>query len=176
MPHIAVTVGLPGISGLLDQYPHTGRVLSQLAEALLRGPSPLPAGERELIATYVSSLNRCVFCAGSHGAAAEHLLGERDTLSAILADPDSAPISSKLRALLAIAARVQQGGRAVSDQDVAAARAEGATDREIHDTVLIAAAFCMYNRYVDGLATSTPSDPGDYDRMGQRLALEGYVR
>ena len=73
--------------------------------------------------------------------------------------PTSAPISAKLKALLRIAASVQRGGRNVSSADVAAARAEGATDLEIHDTVLIAAVFCMANRYVDGLATWPPTTP-----------------
>ncbi len=83
----------------------------------------------------------------SHAAAARHLLGdEHATVDAALADPDAAPVSAKMRALLAIAAKVQRGGRIVTDDDVAAARAEGATDLEIHDTVLIAAVFCMANR------------------------------
>ena len=60
--------------------------------------------------------------------------------------------------------------------DIARARAEGATDVEIHDTVLIAAAFCMFNRYVDGLATLTPADPAAYDDMGRRMAEHGYVQ
>jgi alkylhydroperoxidase/carboxymuconolactone decarboxylase family protein YurZ len=85
-------------------------------------------------------------------------------------------VSPKLKTLLAIAAKVQAGGKQVTAEDVARARAAGATDLEIHDTVLIAAAFCMYNRYVDGLATLTPTDPDVYDRMGQRMAQQGYVR
>ena len=67
-------------------------------------------------------------------------------------------------------------GRSVSDSDVAEARRHGATDNEIHDTVLIAAAFCMYNRYVDGLATWTPTDPRAYDEMGERIVEHGYLR
>jgi alkylhydroperoxidase/carboxymuconolactone decarboxylase family protein YurZ len=77
---------------------------------------------------------------------------------------------------LNIAGKVQQGGKNVTSADVTRARAEGATDREIHDAVLIAAAFCMFNRYVDGLATLTPTDPAAYDQMGQRMAKQGYVQ
>jgi uncharacterized peroxidase-related enzyme len=172
MAHVAVTPQ-PGIVGLLQHYPQTGRPLSDLAEALLRGPSPLSPAERELIATYTSTLNRCAFCAGSHGAAARRMADAPETVDAVLADPATAPVGGRMRALLAIAARVQGGGRAVSDGDVAAARAEGASDREIHDTVLIAAAFCMYNRYVDGLATSVPAD--GYDAIGEHLAARGYL-
>ena len=85
-------------------------------------------------------------------------------------------MSAKLKALLNIAGKVQQGGKNVTSADVARARAEGATDKEIHDAVLIAAAFCMFNRYVDGLATLTPTDPAAYDQMGQRMAKQGYVQ
>ena len=165
MAHIPLREGLPGIRGLLDYDPETARPLSELAEVLLRRSAGLSRGERELIATHVSTLNGCTFCAATHGAAARHLLGE-----------GAAPADDRLRALLALAARVQQGGRAVGEAEVAAARRHGATDAEIHDAVLIAAAFCMYNRYVDGLAAWTPDDPAAYDRMGAALAAGGYLQ
>lgn len=177
MAHIALRDELPGIRGLLDYDPETAAPLSALAEVLLRRSEGLSRGERELIATYVSTLNDCAFCAATHGAAARHLLeGGAPLVDAVRHDPWSAPVGEKLRALLAIAAKVQRGGRGVCDGDVAAARQHGATDAQIHDTVLIAAAFCMYNRYVDGLATWAPDDPAVYDRMGALLAAEGYVR
>jgi uncharacterized peroxidase-related enzyme len=177
MAHITLPEGVPGIRGLLQYDPETARPLSELAEALLRRSEGLSRGERELIATHVSSLNRCTFCASTHAAAARHLLQDRAPLvDAVRVDYLSAPVTPRLRALLAIAARVQEGGRSVREEDVEAARAHGATDAEIHDTVLIAAAFCMYNRYVDGLATWTPDDPAMYDQMGAVLAAEGYVR
>ena len=86
----------------------------------------------------------------------------------------AAPVSDKLKALLAIAGKVQQDGKLVTKADVDAARKQGATDFEIHDTVLIAAAFCMYNRYVDGLGTWQPRNPEMYQQMGKHLAEEGY--
>lgn len=176
MAHITLPEGVPGIVGPLMQYPDTGRHLSGLAETLLRGPSSLSPAEREVIATYVSSQNNCTFCQSSHGAAARHLLGDdADIVDQVKSDFSQARISDKLKALLGIAGQVQQGGRRVSDAQVAGARALGADDRAIHDTVLIAAAFCMYNRYVDGLATLTPSNPNDYDHMGAGLAQHGYL-
>jgi alkylhydroperoxidase family enzyme len=81
-----------------------------------------------------------------------------------------------MRALLAIAAAVQQDGRKVTTQLVDAARTEGATDVEIHDTVLIAAAFCMYNRYVDGLGTLAPNEPQLYEEAAERIMANGYRR
>ena len=177
MPHIDLPDGVPGIRGPLNKYPETAKPLLELAQTLLRGDSTLTAGERELIATYVSNRNECRFCAGSHGAAAKHLL-DRDyaLIEQVWQNPDDAPISEKLKSLLHIAGNVQQGGREVTDADVARARDEGATDKEIHDTVLIASAFCMYNRYVDGLDTPAASDLSDYDEMGAVMAEEGYTR
>jgi uncharacterized peroxidase-related enzyme len=176
MPHIPVSEKLPGIRGLVAFRPETGRPLFALAEALLVGDSPLTRGERETIAAYVSRRNECRFCMESHAAAARALLGEGSAVvDDILANPDDPPVSGKMKALLAIAAKVQRGGRIVTDEDVAAARAEGAVDRDIHDTVLIAAAFSMFNRYVDGLAALTPTDPALYAEMGKRMAEGGYA-
>ena len=168
---------LPGISGLLDLRPDTAKPLLQLAETLLRSESTLSSGERELIASYVSHLNNCHFCHTSHGAAAAAQLGcDLSIIDDIKAGFITTDISPKLRTLLQIAAQVQKMGKNVSMDDVAAARNEGATDREIHDTVLIAAAFCMFNRYVDGLGTYAPAANEAYREMGERMAHVGYVR
>ena len=148
-----------------------------LAEFLLRGPNTLTSGEREMIAAFVSSRNDCAFCQASHSAAAaHHLSGNHDVVDAVKRDYESAPISGKLKALLAIAGKVQVSGKNVTAPDVARARTEGATDTEIHDAVLIAAAFSMYNRYVDGLAMMTPTDPEMYRQMGQGMAQDGYLK
>ena len=174
MPHIPLPDGVPGIRGPLGFRPETAKPLLELANVLLRGESTLTPGERELIATRVSYANQCQFCHRSHGAVAAYHLGDEQIVDAVRADPETADVSPKLRALLAIADRVRDDARTVGDEDVARAREEGATDREIHDTVLIAAAFCMYNRYVDGLATWAPDDEAAYAAMGERLATAGY--
>jgi uncharacterized peroxidase-related enzyme len=177
MPHIALPDGFPGITAGFAYRPETAQPLRALAEVLLRGPSTLTSAEREMIAAFVSSRNDCTFCHASHRAAAAHNMGgDYAPVDAVRDDYTTAPVSAKLKALLAIAAKVQEGGRSVTADDVARARAEGATDIEIHDAVLIAAAFCMFNRYVDGLATFTPTDANAYDQMGRRMAKEGYVR
>ena len=112
----------------------------------------------------------------SHAAAARHLLGDKYLLvDQVIDNVATAPISEKLRALLVIAGKVRRDGRLVSDDDIGAARAEGADDQAIHDTVLIAAMFCMYNRYVDGLGTIAPQAPALYKEMGADLAAKGYV-
>jgi uncharacterized peroxidase-related enzyme len=176
MPYITLNSADPGIRGLLRYRPETGRPLSELAEVLLRGPGTLTRGERELIAAYVSALNDCRYCSSSHSAsAAAQLPGGMALVEQVRADASSAPVSAKLKTLLAIAAAVQQSGLSVTTEQIAEARAAGATDLEIHDTVLIAATFCMFNRYVDGLATMAPEDPAVYAAGAQHLIKEGYL-
>lgn len=156
--------------------PETAKPLNELVDILLRGPHPLSPGERELIATYVSSQNDCRYCETIHGAiAAHHLGGDQQLVASVKQDPGTAEISAKLKALLTIAGKVQQGGKQVTESDVERARAEGATDLEIHDAVLIAAVFCMCNRYVDGLATWTPEDPEFYRDRAAKIATGGYA-
>lgn len=176
MAYIPVQEGVPGIRSLVLFRPETGKHLYALAQVLLRGESPIPEAERELIAAYTSSRNECRFCTMSHAAASRELFGnDREIVDCVIDDIDKADLTPKLRALLDIAAKVAESGKSVTPDDIKKARDHGAGDREIHDTVLIAATFCMYNRYVDGLASFTPTDPGAYDAMGVRLATKGYV-
>jgi uncharacterized peroxidase-related enzyme len=175
MPHIQLPDGLPGILGPMKFRPETAAPLNDLAEVLLRGPSSLSRGEREMIAAYVSALNECQFCCESHSAfAALQVEGGRAHVEAVKRDYRNAPISAKLAALLTIAGQVQRGGKRVTAEAVRAAVNAGATDVEVHDTVLIAAAFCMYNRYVDGLATPLPADAASYDMVAKKIVADGY--
>jgi len=176
MAHIALQEGLPGIRGLLAYRPETAAPLSLLADVLLHADHTMSRAEREMIAAYVSALNDCTYCRESHAAiAACHLQGDEAAVAAVLRDPERSDVSPRMKALLAVAARVQRGGRHVREQDIARAKAEGASDLEIHDTVLIAALFCMYNRYVDGLATWTPDDPSGYRERAAFVAEQGYA-
>lgn len=176
MAHLTLPSGLPGIRGLFAYRPETAVPMSELVEVLLRSPHSLSAGERELIATYVSSQNDCYYCQSAHGAiAAHHLGGDEDLVAAVKRDFEHAAISDKLKALLAIAGKVQRGGKNVETADIERARQHGATDLEIHDAVLIAAAFCMYNRYVDGLATWTPTDQAGFRERAAKVVDEGYL-
>jgi uncharacterized peroxidase-related enzyme len=176
VPHIDLPEDVPGIRSAFLFRPETAGPLLELAEILLRGENTLTRGERELIAAYVSNLNECVFCQASHSTfAALQLDGGMPVVEQVKRDPESAPISDKLRALLAIAGKVRADGRSVTGEDVARAREHGATDTEIHDTVLIAAAFSMFNRYVDGLATWAPTDQDAYDALGRRVVEHGYA-
>jgi len=176
MAHIALPDGLPGIRGPMAFRPDPAKPLNELVDVLLRGPHTLSAGERELIATFVSARNECRYCQTIHGAiAAHHLGGDEQLVVDVKRDAQHAAVSDKLKALLVIAGHVVESGTRVTDTDIARARQHGATDLEIHDTVLIAAAFCMFNRYVDGLATWAPDDPEFYRQRAARVAENGYA-
>jgi uncharacterized peroxidase-related enzyme len=177
MAHIDLGNELPGIRGPMAYRPETAKPLNELAELLLRDDNnTLTRGERELIGTYVSSLNDCFFCQNVHGAFAGYYMHcDIQQIDSIKKDFASTPISNKMKALLAIAESVQKGGKNVTTEQIDQARGNGATDREIHDTVLIAAAFCMYNRYVDGLGTWSPKDRQFYVDRAPVRAAEGYI-
>ena len=177
MAYIDLGSDLPGVTGLLEYRKDTGDHLRELTQLLLRGPSTLTAGERELIATVVSNANHCTYCTTSHAAAADAYVDGNVKLSdAVRRDYLQAPISDKMKSLLTIALHVQESGTSVTSDDIAHAKSVGASDREIHDTVMIAALFCFYNRYVDGLGTYAPTDPEYYRSMAIRLRDNGYGR
>jgi uncharacterized peroxidase-related enzyme len=176
MAYIDLQNDFPGIRGPMIYRPETGTVLNELAEILLHDENnTLSRGDREMIGAYVSSLNDCFFCQHVHGAMAQHYY-QCDTIfiDEVKNDFQSAGISQKLKALLVIAGSVQKGGKQVTPDQIEEARKQGATDREIHDTVLIAAAFCMFNRYVDGLNTWAPQDRQVYVDRAPMRAREGY--
>ncbi|MES2828252.1 MAG: carboxymuconolactone decarboxylase family protein [Bacteroidota bacterium] len=177
MAYIDLGNELPGIRGLMMYRPQAAEKLNALVEMLLRNDdNTLSRGERELIGTYVSYLNDCFFCQNVHGALAGHYLNcNIDEIDAIKADFHQTGLSKKMKCLLAIAGAVQQGGKKVTRDLIADAKQEGATDIEIHDTVLIAASFCMFNRYVDGLDTTAPADRQFYVNRAPQRAEEGYL-
>lgn len=175
MPYIPLNENLPGITGLLDYRKDTALPIRELTEILLRGESTLTPGERELIAAVVSHGNECAFCTAAHAAAADILLEGEPVAEKVLDDRGYARVSPRMRALLNIARAVQKNGKLVTPDLVAEARKHGATDRELHDTVLIAALFSLYNRYVDGLATVVPTEPAFYQRLGGILRDKGYL-
>ena len=175
MAYITVKEDVPGIRSLFQFSPETGKPLCDLAEVLLRGASTLSSAERELIAAWVSHQNECAFCRNSHAAAARCLFGEnKNVVDELLRDHNDMSLSKKMRALLELAGKVQQDGKSVHKEDIENARNAGAGDTDIHDTVLIAASFSMFNRYVDGLAALTPEEDSAYLEMGKRMSEKGY--
>ena len=175
MPHINVDENLPGIRSLMAFSPQTAEPMGKLANLMLRTNEGLSMAEREMIAAYVSYLNDCFYCQQSHGAIAVcYLNGNKDLVEQVKKDFQQADISDKLKALLSIAGSVQKGGKHVTEEQIKKAKEEGATDKDIHDTVLITALFCMFNRYVDGLAANTPTDLSSYPLRAKQIAEHGY--
>lgn len=176
MAHIKLEEHLPGVTGLLEFRKDAAEPLRELTQLLLRGANTLTEAERELIATAVSSKNECVYCTTSHAAAADAYYGDNQITEKVKNNIETAPVGDKMKALLSIALHVQESGKKVTKQSIEKAKKQGATDLEIHDTVMIAALFCFYNRYVDGLGTFAPTDPVYYAEMAQRLKEKGYYR
>jgi len=176
MPYIPLESHLPGITGLLEYSKESGKPIRDLTQILMRGNSTLTEGERELIASVVSNGNQCTFCTTAHTAAADLLIGDHETSQKVKEDITTAPVSEKMKALLTIASLTRENGKRVTAGVIDKAKAAGATDIEIHDTVLIAALFCLYNRYVDGLATALPAQNNYYDVLAERLVNHGYTR
>ena len=176
MPYIRLESHLPGITGLLEYRKDSGQPIRELTQILMRGNSTLTEAERELIASVVSNGNQCTFCTTAHTAAADLLIGNRETSQKVKQDIATAPVSEKMKALLTIASLTRESGKRVTAEVIDKAKNAGATDVEILDTVLIAALFCLYNRYVDGLATSLPEENNYYDVLAERLVNHGYTR
>lgn len=176
MPYITLPGDSRGIRGPLNFRPETATHLLGLAETLLRQPASLEQGDRESIAAWTSYLNGCKFCMKSHAAAARAWYGpERSVaLDRLLASEDASGFPPKMQALIAIADALQNCVLGVKPEHIDRGRAAGASDHDIHDTVLITAAFCMYNRYVEGLGTRE-ADEADYEPMGRRLRDHGYA-
>lgn len=173
---------LPGIVAVMRLSPGLEVHLRGLADELLVKDVPgatLTRSERELLATAVSAANDCFYCMDSHGAFASELLrrGNADSVDALVDRVklgDAGGLGPKMEALLAIARGVQRNPRNVRREDVARALKAGATDEDTQLAVLIASAFCMYNRMVDGLRAKTPPSTEAYRSRATEIAEHGY--
>jgi len=175
MAYISLDKTKKGMHSLLTFRPEIAQPLTTLMQTLMRTNVGLTMGERELIATFVSSLNGCYICDSIHGEVAQCLLHADFTLiQKVKEDYQEAPVSDKMKTLLTLAKSVQKGGKNVTEEQVALAKNSGATDMEIHDTVLIAALFCMFNRYVDGLGLESNDTVETFRERGKKIAEQGY--
>ena len=172
----------PGIRAAIGLTPALGAHLLGLADALLVDDFPgatISRGEREMLAEAVSAANDCFFCMDSHGAHAAAAL-EKDGATDMLPLVEEIKIGSiekfspKMRALIQIARTVGRAARELTADDVARAKAAGASDGDVQLAVLIAAGFSMYNRMVDGLRARTPADLDVYRTRAVQIAEHGY--
>ena len=173
---------VPGIGAAMRLTPNLGLHLRGLADELLVHDFPgatLRRDERELLATAVSAANDCFFCMDSHGAFATALLErgdatERVPLVDVVKTGSSDGLDPKMQALLRIARTVRRDPLQLTSENVAAAHDAGASDADVQLAVLIAAAFSMYNRMVDGFRARTPGDPAAYRERATEIAERGY--
>ncbi|MDR6845211.1 peroxidase-related enzyme [Flavobacterium granuli] len=175
MAYISLDETKRGMNSLLAFRPEIAQPLTTLMQILMRNNVGLSMGERELIAAFVSSLNDCYICGSIHAEVAQCLLNADITLiQKVKDDYQKAPISNKMKTLLTLAKSVQEGGKNVTEEQVAIAKNSGSTDMEIHDTVLIASLFCMFNRYVDGLGLESNDTMETFRERGIKIAQQGY--
>ncbi len=173
MAHIELPEGAFGIRGPMMVRPEVAIHLNELASVLLHDEHTLSKADREFIGTAASAANNCEYCSNIHAAITAAHAGS--TRVAILESAASETTSdNKVAALASLAKLVTQGGKAITEEAISRARSAGATDTEIHDSILIGASFCMFNRYVDGLATPTPNAHEAYDTMARERAAKGY--
>jgi uncharacterized peroxidase-related enzyme len=172
----------PGISAAIRLTPGLGIHLRGLADELLVNDFPgatISRAEREMLATGVSAGNNCYFCMDSHAAHAAAVLertGEVEALPLVdqITRGSVDGLSEKMRALLHIAETVRRQALDLTGDDISAARAAGASDADVQLAVLIAAAFSMYNRMVDGFRAATPPSTDAYRERAAQIAEHGY--
>ncbi|MEV6647296.1 peroxidase-related enzyme [Amycolatopsis sp. NPDC051371] len=167
---------LPAETALLQvfrAYPEPARHLLAFHEALLRGDSPFTAGEREMIAAYVSGLNDCDYCHGIHTVTAEAFGVPEGVLKAALTDLDAAPVDDRLKPVLSYVGKLTRTPSRMTAADADAVFAAGWDDRALHDAVLVCALFNFMNRMVDGLGIQ--ADAAYATTSGERLAEGGYA-
>jgi uncharacterized peroxidase-related enzyme len=172
MPRLRSLPQQPVMRDLYRAYPASCRPLGELTEAAMRGPSPFTQGQRELIAAYVSGLNACTYCHGTHTGVAAACGIPPDLVTALLADVDAAPIEAKMKPILRYAKKLTQSPARMGEADAAAIYDAGWSDDALYGTVLVTALFNFYNRLVDGVGLALPE--GYVAEAAQRLSTRGY--
>ena len=158
----------------LAREPAIGIPFSQLNEAVMRGDAPFSAGERELLAAYVSALNGCDYCQCEHAALAAAFGLPAGILAHLLQEGDTAEVSERLRAALVYARKLTLDPTQLGPADVEVLFAAGHDERALYFLVFVTAVFTMSNRIVQGLGLTTPSPAGLHEAV-ERLHRQGYA-
>lgn len=163
-------------ASLLDvfrAFPETSKPLIEFHEVLLRGPSPFTEAERELIAAYVSGLNRCRYCHGVHTATAERLGVPQGAVQKLVEGAETAEVSEKMKPILRYAQKLTDAPAGVTKADADAVFAAGWDETALYHTVAVTALFNFMNRLVEGLGIAL--DPAYVKPAAERLADRGYL-
>lgn len=148
------------------------KALIHFHEAVLRQPSPLSAGERELIAAYVSALNSCQYCYGVHEQTAREFGLSPNVLDALMADVESAPVDAKLRPILRYVRKLTLSPSRLVRADADAVFSAGWSEQALHDAICVTCLFNFMNRLLDGHGVT--GNTALYEDRGQALQREGY--
>ena len=140
----------PHLTDVFQKFPEMVRPLLEYHDLLLRGDSPLATGERELIAAYVSGLNACTFCYGSHKIIASRFGVAEDIIDELVKDVDSAPVDEKMKPLLRYVGKLTGLPAQLTSADSKAVFDAGWSERALYDAVQLCALFNFMNRLIDG--------------------------
>lgn len=166
MPHNATT------KDIYRSHPDIYSGMTRRSDAILRGPSPLAPGERELIGAYVSALNACNYCYGGHRAAAELFGIAPETIDGLIADVGTAPIADKLRPIFAFVKKLTLTPARMTQADADAVFAAGWDEAALHSAIVVCAHFNFMNRIVDGHGIK--ADPAAFAERGRKHVEMGY--
>lgn len=170
-PSLPADASVPQI---FNAHPDIYRPFSLVNEAIMRGPSPLTPGERELIGAYVSGLNACAYCAGGHAAAADAFGIALPVYEAILADIETAPVAAKLKPILAYVKKLTETPARLTQADADTVFAAGWSEKALHDAIAVACMFAFMNRLVNG--HGIVAYPEKFAERGRRHKELGYIK
>lgn len=173
MPFLPSMPASASLLNLFQKFPDTSKPLIEFHEILLRGPSPFSECERELIAAYVSGLNRCRYCHGVHSATAEFLGVPVGAIDSLIDDVETAQVSEKMRPVLRYARKLTRDPRSVSQADADAIFSAGWEETALYHTVAVTALFNFMNRLVEGMGIEL--DRAYVKPASERLAKSGYL-
>jgi uncharacterized peroxidase-related enzyme len=167
-------IPIPQILHLFAYKPEKTDHLARFTQEVMRGPSPLLPGQRELIAALTSKLNQCLFWIGSHAAVAAELLGDKDLVQSVLTNVDTAPLSDKDRSLYSFIRKMVDDSTSIGQDDVDRVLLAGWSDEALYDAITVCSLFQFYNNWID--ATGVADMPVmAYEMSGKRLATVGYA-
>ncbi len=169
MPTFPSLGDTPDLATLYRRFPDSFAPLLDYHDRVLRDPSPLTVAERELIATYVSGLNACAYCHGSHRLAAEVFGVNPDIIEALLSDAGNNRVEPKLKPILAYVEKLTRNPARLTDTDAKAVYSAGWSEQALFDAISACALFNLMNRMVAGSGiTVDPLLEGEADRVARR--------
>lgn len=170
-PSLGANATVPDI---LRLSPAAGAALLEMHEAIMRSPSPLSPGQRELIAAYVSGLNRCQYCHGVHAETAKAYEDiPRAAVDRMLVDLETAGFDDKIKPILRLARKLTEAPAALTDADTRAVLDAGWDEKALHDAIMVVCCFNFMNRLLEGHGVH--GSEALFKQRGPMLKKYGYL-